>query len=469
MSEPDTGARSAGPYRDIDLGDMSLPLWVIEFGADGTCLSPKTRELLVAEAAKPGCTDVFVFSHGWNNTFAKAVASYEKFVIGYHQFQRANGLSPPDPYRPLLIGLFWPSIDLALPRERAPGIAAIPAAGAETDLSLTDAVRDVTAALEPDGAARFCALAARSGLTDSEARELAGLLAEAYPADDEVDHEPAAPTADDIMATWLLLIEAGFTEDGGDMSGPDSFGIADEDRMPTARPETAGVISSIARFDPRDIVRAFTVYEMKDRAGVVGSAGGSALMCDLLGASGEPRFHLIGHSYGSRLLLSAVCANNLPRKVRSLLLLEPAVNYLCFARQVPKAGRPGGYRPALSRVDEPIMTTFSPNDKALHDFFHLAVRRHRDLGELKIAALGAVPSIYAALGGWGPGGLDDDEAKEIPLLRYPDSYPVGGVTCRVYALNGATGIGSHSDVINERTFWALYNQVAGPGATAWQS
>jgi len=460
MSEPDTGARRAGPYRDIDLGDMSLPLWVIEFGSDGRCLSPETRELLVAEAAKPSYTDVFVFSHGWNNTFANAVASYEKFITGYHQFQRTNGLPPPDPYRPLLVGLFWPSIYLLLPGERAPDIAAGPPAdGPPAGGDFTAAVRDVTAALEPEGAARFRELAARSDLTGSEARELAGLLAGAYPADDDVD-DGTAPTADDVMATWSSLIEAGFTEDGGDATGPDSFGVADEDRASAAGPGMAGVISSVARFDPRDIVRAFTVYEMKDRAGVVGSAGGSALLCDLLGASDQPRVHLIGHSYGCRLLMSAICANSLPRKVRSLLL-EPAVNYLCFARQVPKAGRPGGYRPALSQVEEPIMSTFSPNDKALHDFFHLAVRRHQDLGELKIAALGVVPSIYAALGGWGPGGLDGDEAKELPLMRYPDRYPPGDVTCRVLALNGARGIGGHSDVINEWTFWALYNQMAG--------
>jgi pimeloyl-ACP methyl ester carboxylesterase len=460
MGEVDTGVRHAGPYRNINLGDMTLPLWVLEFGSDGTCLSPKTRELLVAEAAKPGYTDVFVFSHGWNNTFDKAVASYDKFITGYHQFQRANGLSPPDPYRPLLIGLRWPSIDLVLPGEKAPDIAAGPPAGRETDFGLTDAVRDVTAELEPEDAARFRELAARSDLTGSQARELAGLLAHAYPADDELD-DGAAPTGEDVMATWSSLIAAGFAENGGDMSGPDSFGVADEDRASAAGPGMAGVISSVARFDPRDVLRAFTVYQMKDRAGVVGSAGGSALVCDLLRASDQSRVHLIGHSYGCRLLLSAICANSLPRKVQSLLLLEPAVNYLCFARQVPKAGRPGGYRPALSRVEEPVMSTFSPNDKALHDFFHLAVRRRRDLGELKIAALGVVPSIYAALGGWGPGGLDGDEAKELTLMRYPDRYPRGDATCRVLALNGASGIGGHSDVINEWTFWALYNQLAG--------
>lgn len=354
--------------------------------------------------------------------------------------------------------MFWPSIALVLPRQKAPDIAGGSAVSLEADPN-TAAVREVAAALESESAARFMDLAARSDLPHGEARELAGLLARAYPADDEADPDASAPSVDDVMATWSSVIKAGFTEAGAGPSGPDSFGVADEDQEWAAGPAVAGPLSSIVHFDPRDIVRAFTVYKMKDRAGVVGSAGGSALVNDLLAASNESRIHLIGHSYGGRLLLSAICSRSMPRKARSLLLLEPAVNYLCFARQVPKRGRPGGYRAALDRVEQPIMSTFSPHDAALHDFFHLAVRRGKDLGELEIAALGVVPSIYAALGGWGTGGLDGDEAVEMPLASCPHRYAVRDPACRVYALNGATGITGHSDVINDWTYWALYNQV----------
>ena len=462
-----TGARAAGPFGNISLGDASVALWVVEFGADGACLSPRTSEMLRDEVAEHGYTDVFLFAHGWNNTFDRAVAAYERFAVGYHGLQRSNGLRAPDPYRPLLVGVFWPSIDLILPGEKAPEIAAVPVPGTGEDPSLAAAVAEVTAALEPEGAARFGALAGRPDLPPDAAKEMAGLLAGAYPADDEVDPEGSAPSADDVMATWTSLTEAGLTERGTGPSGPDSFGVADEDQAAALGPdvdvdagaaETAGPATAGGIFDPRDIVRAFTVYKMKDRAGVVGATGASELVNDLL-AAGDFRLHLIGHSYGCRLLLSAICARDLSRKAWSLLLLEPAVNYLCFDRQVPKRGTPGGYRAALSRVEEPIMSTFSPNDRALHDFFHLAVRRGRDLGELKIAALGAVPSLYAALGGWGPGGLDDDEAEELPLTRCPERYAPKGQATRVLALNGATGITSHSDVINDWTFWALYNQV----------
>jgi hypothetical protein len=168
---------------------------------------------------------------------------------------------------------------------------------------------------------------------------------------------------------------------------------------------------------------------------------------------------MVGHSYGCKVLLSAVCAEPLPKLVDSMLLLEPAINYLCFASQVPKVGQPGQFRPALGRVRQPILSTFSSNDAALHDLFHLAVRRRSDLGELKVAALGVVPSIYAALGGWGPGGLGPGETQEIAIKAFPDRYALDSGAVKIYGVRGDQGISSHSDVINDWTFWALYNQV----------
>ena len=446
------------PFRELNLGDVTLPLWMVPFDQAGTCAGTQTRARIIEEVARGGPTDVFLFSHGWNNNFGRAEHAYERFIAGYHQFVRSHDLPQPPGYRPLLVGFHWPSIDLVLPWERPPKIAG----GMEDDdepMALDAMVAEAKESISPEGAGTLEALAARPELTETEASEFASLLAEAYP-DDELDPSAGRPDAEEILDTWSALIDEDLSDGEHEPAGPESFIVAREDRPATA-PEAAGRLLRGPRFAPRDILRAFTVYKMKDRAGLVGQRGAGAFLRDCLRASDTPRFHLIGHSYGSRLLLAAVCADSLPRAVSSLLLLEPAVNYLCFAHEVPKTGRPGGFRPALTRVEQPILCTFSANDKALHDFFHLAVRRKSDLGELKIAgALGEVPSVYAALGGWGPGGLDADEARQIPLAKYPTRYELGNVSHRIYALNGKTGITGHSDVINEWTYWALYNQVA---------
>ena len=58
-----------------------------------------------------------------------------------------------------------------------------------------------------------------------------------------------------------------------------------------AAPGAAGGAQSL---DPRQVIRVLTVYQMKDRAGVVGAFGVSELLRDLLNAS-TARVHAIGH------------------------------------------------------------------------------------------------------------------------------------------------------------------------------
>jgi hypothetical protein len=136
-----------------------------------------------------------------------------------------------------------------------------------------------------------------------------------------------------------------------------------------------------------------------------------------------------------------------------VLLLEPALSALAFATDVDRTGRPGGYRSALERSRQPILTTFSSHDVPLTKFFHLAVRRASDLGEAVIA--GSPPSKYAALGGFGPYGCDADCVVVQPS---PDGYPLGGPK-RIVAVQGDSVISGHGAVTNPATAWMLLDQV----------
>jgi hypothetical protein len=450
-----------GPYKRIQLGAESLPLYVLRFGAAGADQSPLTRRALLSDLRQGGYTHVFVCAHGWNTTFGAAVSRYEQFITGYHAFRQAHELAITPPYRPLVIGITWPSIDLLLPGERAPRIAAAP--GAPGDVARM--VAEIAELVPGEHADRFRELAEREFLDPPDAGELAGLLALAYPAGDE-DSDAGESDADGgetvpmaaatLLSVWGDLRDAGSGADTGP-GGPESF-HAPLDELPPSAPRAAARV----RLDPRSILRAVTVCRMKDRAGVVGRDGIASLLADVLAASPVSAVHLVGHSYGGRLLLAALSTGALPRPASSLLLLQPAVNYLCFAAQVPKTGRPGGFRPALDQVQQPVLATFSARDAALRTFFQLAVRRRADLGEPMIAALGQVPSLYCALGGWGPGGMADGEAAEITLRAYPQPYDLSpDGPARVYAVRADAGIGGHSDVVNDYTFWALHNQVTG--------
>ncbi len=156
-------------------------------------------------------------------------------------------------------------------------------------------------------------------------------------------------------------------------------------------------------------------------------------------------------------MLSAICAQDLPRSITSLLLLQPAVSYLCFAKDALGTGQQGGYYPALQRIEHPILTTFSSRDQALTSFFHKAVTRLSDFAEKRIA--GVPPSRYAALGGYGPGGCGE-QCKIIAMKNVGERYDLESNQARIYGLDGQKAISNHGDISNIFTWWALYNQVA---------
>jgi hypothetical protein len=74
------------------------------------------------------------------------------------------------------------------------------------------------------------------------------------------------------------------------------------DGMPVAR-----VLGLADAIDPRNILRLLSLYQMKDRAGTVGTNGVADLLRRMLGATGAG-MRVCGHSFGAKVMLSALCA-----------------------------------------------------------------------------------------------------------------------------------------------------------------
>ncbi len=442
-----------GPYRRIRLDDGSeIPYYIIPFDKRGLCDGPETRRHLLDSVKEGSYSDIFLFSHGWNNDWTVATKRYEEFIGGYMNMRQKHNLPMPANYRPLLVGIFWPSTALVFSEdETGPQIAA--ADPALVDQGIAEerrAIRELADELPPVQAQRFYELIQKASLNEAEALELAGVAKVFYRDNNEEMALQAPVTEEEIVTLWA----AATPETEGEL---DDFGIAGG--ATSGGPQAAGLGHLLKKLDPRNIVRTLTVYQMKDRAGTVGAQGVGPLLRELL-AAGKARLHLIGHSYGGKVVLSATSyGGDLPRKVESMLLLQPAVNHLCFAETVPDSDKPGGYRPALSRVKKPILTTFSAHDFPLTKTFHLALRRQDDLGEAKIAAAGDPPSKFAALGGFGP----RKAGEQLVDIQDPGQAYQLGAGGRVIGLRGTRTINGHGDISNESTWWALYSLASGLG------
>lgn len=430
-----TQSLHTNPFRSVTTSAGKTPFYVLRFNKDGHCESTQARDHLLHEVAN--ATDVYVFSHGWNNDWTDATNAYDKFIQGVAKTRRDHHLPAPDPYKPILVGIFWPSIALAFGEpETGPHIAGAPAHD-----DLRESIDAICAELPPSEAQQFRELAARPSVDEDGARKMAG-IAQHLATADPGENPDAQPNPHDLVESW----EQTRTTNG---DGSKRVGTLSGE-TPTG-PSVAGLGGFAKRFDPRGIVRALTVWTMKDRAGRVGSKGVAPVIEEILRGS-QARLHLIGHSYGCKVILSCLAAPAaLARPAHSTLLLQPAVSHLCFANHLPKTGQPGGYNRVVQRVKRPILSTFSRQDVPLTRFFHLALRRTGDYGEAKIAAANEPPSPYAALGGYGPRHASE---RTLPMNVAGTPYTLDPGT-RLVGLDATGLIQGHGDVNNPATWWAL--------------
>jgi len=432
---PADDASPVGPLKHIQAFGTQLPYYVIRFDKDGACLSAQSVDHLIAAIRNQGYTHVLLYSHGWNNDFPTATALYDRFLTGLSEMAAVHPLLPAS-FRPVFVGISWPSTALVFGAEGGPDIAAV---GEEEEAILLDA-------LPEPRRTEAAAMLAEQHVSMEDAMRLAGWLADAQAGASDGEVAAGTPDADDIVAGWKVNAEAGPNKDGFS-----DFGTApDQDARPAGL-QAAG----LEMLDPRWIVRLATVLIMKDRAGIVGANGVAELIRQLLNGT-DAHIHLFGHSYGAKVVMTALgtlSAGPPRRPVDSALLLQPAVSRLCFAADLGD-GTPGGFVRALPLVIKPVLATYSSNDFPLTQIFHLVARRSLDAGELQMAG---EPSRFAALGGFGAARYAAGTADDIALLSAGTWPAPFGPAIRVVSLNGSNVIGGHGDVNRAETFWAALN------------
>jgi hypothetical protein len=436
----------AGPYRTLTTPEgAAFPYYIMPFDADGICTGPLTRAHLLANLQ--GVTDIYLFSHGWNNDWSAATKRYEEFIRGFQALRSAKALPMPADYTPLLVGVFWPSQSLTIfESETGPGFASAAVNDASVG-EMQSLLADIAVQLPAAERGRFHTLASSETLDNAGAAELADILAGvlAGMTDGEAG-AAAAPTAADLLASADALSAP---EPDYDAIGTVTAGPA------TTDPAAAGGIGGLIRMlDPRNLLKPFTVWQMKDRAGKIGAVGVAPLLNDLLARSAPTaRVHLLGHSYGCKVLMTAVCT--MPpttRAVESALLMQPAISQYAFAESVPERNVPGGFLLARSRVRQPIAATFSTHDKPLHDMFHLSVRRHDDLGELQYAGVES-PSKFAAMGGYGP--RSTAGTAFIPIRNPGAQYTLPSAPAMV-GVDGSRVIDGHGGILNDAVWYLAW-------------
>jgi hypothetical protein len=419
-----------------------LPYWEVEFDKAGAIVSD---DGLTAGLPASGVHDLFVFSHGWNNSFAGARSLYRDMFTMIADMLPAQRRATTG-----FLGVLWPSLlfpedgpaddgsPAPLMASPAAGMAAVQSSGAQLAATLAPAfpgqeqqvhrLGDLLDAQPQDGAAldEFHGLAT-------------GLVSTPATGGREDNGESAAMTADPRTAITEMAAAA-------DTARTDSQGIDFFGKM---------------WHGARELLRTMSYYEMKNRAGVVGRAGLGPLLGRLHEQNPQLRVHLIGHSFGARLV--AFCLAGLPAgaagqssPVKSLLLVQGAFSHFAFS-----PAKQGALAALGDRVDGPLLATFSAHDRAVGVWYPNASRLARQNNQ-------GLEEFNYEWGGMGHDGYQHDGVIALTLAPRGSAYQLqkgrfhrldsNAVICKSLSRFSE----AHSDIRHPEVAWAAVS-AAGLG------
>ncbi|MFF4033399.1 serine-threonine protein kinase [Streptomyces sviceus] len=412
------------------------PYWELTFDADGDP-DPGRRDRLLAEVVDRGVGDLVVLSHGWNSDRSAATRLCSHFFAPIPELAPGARLG--------YVGVVWPSMRFSdepipdFPRAVAAELPPRPVLDKDTRHALLETFPGRATVI--DRLARLLDQQPREEAELEEFGRLVRMLVEVVPPG------PQALFAADTLAE-------GVPQDEPEIFAGSAAEVCEEFARALTRLESPGVEREFTLPNPWDgaheLLRQGTYYAMKRRAGTVGERGLGRVVGQLAQAAPGVRVHLVGHSFGARLVSFAL--RGLPqgvRTVKSVTLLQGAFSHYAFAARLPHDARAGGVLQGQhNRVDGPLVCCYSRHDSALGTLYPLASRMAGDARGV------AAFDIGRTLGAkWGAMGHDGVQAvpgtATLELAEAATRLPVKGcvnVDAAAVVRRGGPPAGAHSDI-----------------------
>ncbi len=438
---------------------IPYPYFELEFDANGKPTDAKQLPALIDGVQKNKTTDLFVISHGWNNDEKDAHALYQELFNNVKAQEKNVDVKG----RTFAVaGIIWPSkkFDAA---EDSPNAASIGTGhdrlGAQIDTLaafLADApggakhkkdlahAKTLIPKLEKDAAARREFGETILALLPKTVGEEGGWFINQKVGGDMI--------ADDTFLKQLGSPPAKVAQSGG--GGATSMG-----HKPPPHDDTFQGSAGLGDFfkgivaGASNLLNYVTYYQMKDRAGIVGRAGVNQALQRLRADVPSVRIHLVGHSFGCRVVTAAVTGPTPAPNgfVNSMTLLQGAFSHYSFSAAFDDSKKPGFYRNLVTehRVSGPIIITHTRADKAVGTAYAIASRAMRQIA----SAMGDKDDPFGGLGS--NGAQKTAEARDItmPKAGAPFEKPLTKGSMTNLLADGL--ITSHSDVRNPNAAYAV--------------
>jgi pimeloyl-ACP methyl ester carboxylesterase len=419
---------------------------------------------LLGEVTNGEPVDVLVFAHGWNNNIEDARRLYAGLVA---QLRSVLDTAPPAQLGErqfAILGVLWPS-------KRFTDQALIPGGAAGTGASARDAelqarLDQLKGVFDADDAddrlSQAKALVPR--LEESPAARdqfvdlLRGAVADLEGADgDDFSDEYRTLRGRDALERLKAPVLSRRPPQGpstGGAAGGAEGGAAGRDTADDGGAARGLSLSGITTAGER-FLNLTTYYQMKQRAGLVGANGLNPRLRDLRQRSSTVRLHLVGHSFGGRLVTAAtVGAPGAPAvEPDTVTLLQAAFSHYGFAQNY-EPGKDGFFRRMVSdrMTRGPIVVTHSAKDTAVGYAYPMASR----LAGFAAAGLGDADDRF---GGIGRNGAQKTPEAIAGGLQDP-GQPYSFESQHVYNLNADSVILDHSAICIPQVAYAILSAVA---------
>jgi hypothetical protein len=425
----------------------------VHYDASGVATAADEASFL-ADLAQRTPADLFVISHGWNNDEFAADTLYTNF------FTAIGNVAPRVPEfsldKAFALAVIWPSKkfdEMAFASAAGPNAAAAAGIGASPiDTALVDQLtalkqiaNDPSAELLIDHAIAQVPLLS---VSQSAQDDFVAAITAAFP-NSALEPDPGLDAG----------LSAASTTPGHIVLGQIVANLQAGPAAAAAAKSTGGgaSIGGAAGFNPLAAIKNaalvlanLTTYgTMKERAGVVGRTGVAQTVVKVIGALPNVRIHLVGHSFGGRLVTAVANAlsGGARHQAATMMLLQAAYSHYGMAHDYqPNAD--GIFRSVLTgeKVAKEIQITHSVHDIAVGLAYPLASALARQIG----SAVWVNPF----------GGMGGDGAQATPEAFGDTLGPVGTVYSPIAPpkivrnLNGDGIIMSHGDVTHDEIAYA---------------
>ncbi len=406
-----------------------LPCEWIAFSKQGDMTSPAPPTLL----EDPTITDFIIVSHGWNTDQPGAQRFYGPLLQGVADAWSVGAAHKPANRRYAVLRVLWPSKQFGA---SSPANATISqrSRSAELDEATLRRIVEDYARFTGANAARLMDMAQAAIGSELRQPECAALLSEAL-------GDLAAPRDQELTADLARYDAAGASALLQQLSAERRLRFADsiarrQGMAADARGRYRGLASGIS-----SLLNSFTFFTMKARAGDVGRGLAGAVLAPLQ-ASSAARIHMIGHSFGARVVTAAAHHAADPSKLRSLILLQGAFSHNAL-------GRGGAFEGTHRKIAGPTLITHTHNDSAVTRWYAIASHASGDTSR----TLGDAQDPFGAIGANGALGVAEDVVAPAPTCR---TEPLVFTPGKVHNMNSGScitdsrGLSAHMNVTNAR-------------------